>query len=114
MIEIKEKVEQVVYFPKNSNEVLEIYSLELHSELTQKSYTFSVVDSGNSNRYYKFTVDFSDVDDGEYNYSISGRDTGLIRIGEIYQNYSVSVFDDDVEVIQYGLNVRQRYQHKEL
>ena len=114
MIEIKEKVEQVVYFPKNSNEVLEIYSLELHSELTQKSYTFSVVDSGNSNRYYKFTVDFSNVDDGEYNYSISGRDTGLIRIGEIYQNYSVSVFDDDVEVIQYGLNVRQRYQHKEV
>ena len=114
MIEIKEKVEQVVYFPKNSNKLLEIYSLELHSELTQKSYTFSVVDSGNSNRYYKFTVDFSDVDDGEYNYSISGIDTGLIRIGEIYQNYSVSSFDDDVEVIQYGLNVRQRYQHKEV
>ena len=114
MIEIKEKVEQVVYFPKNSNEALEIYSLELHSELTQNSYTFSVVDSGNSNRYYKFTVDFSDVDDGEYNYSISGRDTGLIRIGEIYQNYSVTSFDDDVEVIQYGLNVRQRYQHKEV
>ena len=113
MIEIKEKVEQVVYFPKNSNEVLEIYSLELHSELTQKSYTFSVVDSGNSNRYYKFTVDFSGVEDGEYNYSISGQDTGLIRIGEIHQNYSIS-FDDDVEVIQYGLNVRQRYQHKEL
>ena len=114
MIEIKEKVEQVVYFPKNSNEVLEIYSLELHSELTQKSYTFSVVDSGNSNRYYKFTVDFSDVDDGEYNYSISGIDTGLIRIGEINKEYSVSSFDDDVEVIQYGSNVKPIYQHKEV
>ena len=114
MIEIKEKVEQVIYFPKNSNEVLEIYSLELHSELTQKSYTFSVVDSGNSNRYYKFTVDFSDVDDGEYNYSISGIDTGLIRIGEINKEYSVSSFDDDVEVIQYGSNVKPIYQHKEV
>ena len=114
MIEIKEKVEQVVYFPKNSNEVLEIYSLELHSELTQKSYTFSVVDSGNSNRYYKFTVDFSDVNDGEYNYSISGIDTGLIRIGEINKEYSVSSFDDDVEVIQYGSNVKPIYQHKEV
>ena len=114
MIEIKEKVEQVIYFPKNSNEVLEIYSLELHSELTQKSYTFSVVDSGNSNRYYKFTVDFSDVDDGEYNYSISGIDTGLIRIGEINKEYSVSSFDDDVEVIQYGSNVKPIYQQKEV
>lgn len=116
MIEILNKAEQhYVYFPKNDEQHLEIYELVLHSELSQKNYSFNLTDDGNSSRYYKFNIDFSNVDDGEYNYSISGYDTGLIRIGDIDANHTVNSFDDEIEVIQYNAGgMKQRYQLKEI
>lgn len=102
MIEIQDKnVEQYVLFPKNSSEALSGYTLTLHSELTQMDYTFDVSDAGRSRRYYKFNLLLNEVQDGEYNYSISDLDTGIIRIGVIdiapYMQYDMS---DDI-IIQY-------------
>ena len=119
MIEIKDKafVPQSVYFPKSIDINLESYDLVLTSELMQKSYTFSgLTDESKSKNYFKFSVDFSEVDDAEYNYTISNTCTGLIRIGEIEDQlpdrYNYTPFteeDSDNEIVQYYPNGNFKY-----
>ena len=120
MVEIDDKIPQYVYFPKTQN-TTGIYTLDLHSELSQKDWTFDVTDQANLKDYYKFFVDFSTVDDGEFNYHICAKDssteldTGLIRIG-VVKNYGNKSYDDDVQIIQYDMYATPeiRYQHKSI
>lgn len=118
MIEIDNKVSQVVYFPKTMKSTGP-YTLKIHSELSQKDwYIDNLLDQANLNDYYKFTVDFSNVDDGEFNYEIRKADdvfdTGLIRIG-VVQNYGDG-YNTQVEIIQYDQysDPQIRYQHKSI
>ena len=46
-----------------------IYTLEFHSELTQETKSFDLVDTG-SGGYYIFTLDTSSIAPGEYNYTL--------------------------------------------
>lgn len=117
MVQVNDKYgENIVNFPKNQNLEGDLI-LTLHSELTQKTYTFNVADEGNSKRFYKFIVDFSDVDNGEYDYSINGLETGLIRIGLVSSSTpEVIEYTDEVDIIQYREDRSSQYrlQNKEV
>ena len=117
MIQINEKSsENIVNFPKNQNLTGNLV-LKLHSEITQKTYSFNVVDEGSSKRYYKFTLDFSEVDNGEYDYSINDLETGLIRIGMVESSTPELVeYVDEYNIIQYGEDRSSYYrlQNKEV
>ena len=118
MINIDDKaIIQPIYFPRTVNVNYETYDLTLISEITNKSYSFSgLTDESNSKNYFKFLVDFSQVDDGEYNFSISDVSSGLIRIGQIIdslpEQVSYSPFsgdEGDYQIIQYNPNDEIRY-----
>ena len=101
MIQIQDKnVENQVYFPKSTNIVGDLV-LKLHSELTQKDYTFDVVNESKTSNYYKFNVNFKSVENGEYTYFINDTDSGLIRIGNVDEAVSTSTYIDGIEVVQY-------------
>lgn len=99
-----------INFPKNQSLTGDLV-LTLHSELTQRTFTFNVTDEGNSKRFYKFTLDLSNVDNGEYDYNINNIETGLIRIGAIeLSTPEVVSFSDEVEIIQYGDDRSSQFQ----
>ena len=101
MIQIQDKnAENQVYFPKSTNVVGDLV-LKLHSELTQKDYTFDVVNESKTSNYYKFNVNFKSVENGEYTYFINDTDSGLIRIGNVDEAVSTSTYIDGIEVVQY-------------
>ena len=101
MIQIQDKnVENQVYFPKSTNIEGDLV-LKLHSELTQKDYTFDVVNESKTSNYYKFNVNFKSVENGEYVYFINDTDSGLIRIGNVDEAVSTSTYIDGIEVVQY-------------
>ena len=101
MIQIQDKnVENQVYFPKSTNITGDLV-LKLHSELTQKDYTFDVVNMSKTSNYYKFNVNFKSVENGEYTYFINDTDSGLIRIGNVDEAVSTSTYIDGIEVVQY-------------
>ena len=101
MIQIQDKnVENQVYFPKSTNIEGDLV-LRLHSELTQKDYTFDVVNESKTSNYYKFNVNFKSVENGEYTYFINDTDSGLIRIGNVDEAVSTSTYIDGIEVVQY-------------
>ena len=91
-----------INFPKNQSLTGDLV-LTLHSELTQRTFTFNVTDEGNSKRFYKFTLDLSEVSNGEYDYNINNIETGLIRIGAIeLSTPEVVSYSEEVNIIQYG------------
>ena len=101
MIQIQDKnVENQVYFPKSTNITGDLV-LKLHSELTQKDYTFDVVNESKTSNYYKFNVNFKSVENGEYTYFINDTDSGLIRIGNVDESITTSTYIDGIEVVQY-------------
>ena len=101
MIQIQDKnVENQVYFPKSTNIEGDLV-LKLHSELTQKDYTFDVVNESKTSNYYKFNVNFKSVENGEYTYFINDTDSGLIRIGNVDEAVSTSTYIDGIEVVHY-------------
>lgn len=69
--------------PKNNSNLLSSYTMELKSQATNQSYSFSgLTDASTLTDYYTFSIDFSGVKNGEYEYKI-GEDKGLIQIGKI-------------------------------
>lgn len=87
MIIVEDKsIEKVYYFPKNEDDGNAML-LQLFSELTHLVTTFQVENIANNRLYYGFSLDFSDVADGEYQYSIIDEyneilEKGIIRIGD--------------------------------
>ena len=115
---------QHIYFPKSVNVEYDTYVLTLTSEVTQNTFTFSgLTDESKSKNYFKFLVDFSQLDDGEYSYSISDVATGLLTIGEIADDipsqavYTPFVGDcSDNEIVQYypNGNLKYRFQNNKI
>ena len=69
MINLHQKLENLS-IPRNiRGEIGKIYTLEFHSELTQETKSFDLVDIG-SGGYYIFTLDTSSIAPGEYNYTL--------------------------------------------
>ena len=88
MIAVKEKEPILTYyFPKNTVEDAESYIIRLKSEISHQTFSFTVIDSKKMSGYYSFSISFSEIPDGEYNYEIRKDDhlyaKGLLRIGVI-------------------------------
>lgn len=66
-----------LYVPKNAGDGI---VLTLESEITKQTYSFDIEDLQDMEGYYHILVDFSEIEEGEYRYSL-GTDTGVIRIG---------------------------------
>lgn len=74
------------YFPKHFS--CEPATLELKSELSQKIYTFEVSDEGELDDYFIFSIDFSEIEEGEYIATVRDNDNvplsvSLLRVGAI-------------------------------
>lgn len=89
MLFIDNKTSQIsVKMPKNNSDLLSSYTLELKSQATNQSYSFSgLTDASGYTDYYTFSINFSDVKNGEYEYRI-GKDKGLIQIGKISHTHT--------------------------
>ncbi len=95
MIKIPDKtVLNTVLFPKNTDEIPEIQILTL-----SRGGTDYVISHGNIeylNDYIKMTsADFTSLEDGEYEYSLSSGEKGILRIGIIEKN--TIVYGDNKE-----------------
>lgn len=80
---IDKNTQNLIYFPKNLNNFKEIHLITFTSEITNKSYSFDVRDEDNLFDYYVFTLDLSDLPDGEYKYNIDEDACGLIILGDL-------------------------------
>ena len=119
MIEVDSKtIEQYVYFPASIKSEVNQYSLEIHSELSQVTNTYTgLTDESNSRTYFKFLLDLSQEDDGEKNYTIKDElehvvATGLIRIGAIEDEMPEEVSyvpEEEIKIIQYNPNNKFEY-----
>ena len=119
MIEVDSKaIEQYVYFPASIKSEVNQYSLEIHSELSQVTNTYTgLTDESNSRTYFKFLLDLIQEDDGEKNYTIKDElehvvATGLIRIGAIEDEMPEEVSyvpEEEIEIIQYNPNNKFKY-----
>lgn len=94
-------VENTIKIPKNNYNFLESYTLSLKSQATNKRYSFEVEDISGLTDYYTFQVDFSNVQDGEYEYSVS-TDRGLVQIG--LRTASVSAYTVNKAYKEYKQN----------
>lgn len=101
MIFIDDKTSELsIKFPKNNYKFLTGYTLELVSQATNQVYVFTgLTDASGMTDYYTFNIDFSEVDNGEYEYKI-GCDRGLIQIGNLAQGYT-SYNNADKTFIEY-------------
>ena len=88
-----------VKIPRNTADSAETYTLTLKSQGTNQTYTFSgLTDSGISEDYLTFSVNFNRVKEGEYEYSV-GVEKGLIQIGKI--SHTATAYTDTREYIEY-------------
>jgi len=108
MIIISNKnIENSVYFPQNiytNNN--DIYTVVLNDRGTNNKYTFSGLDDKHLVQFsfYTFFINFSNVPEGEYEYSIidSNNDivaTGIIRLNEL-ENENI-IYNDNRTYIAY-------------
>jgi hypothetical protein len=75
MIIVSDKnIQNSIYFPKNIyNESSDIYKLVLENRGTNEKYEFDVEDTLEATYgFYTFNTDFSNLPNGEYEYTISG------------------------------------------
>lgn len=95
MIIVSDKnIENSVYFPQNIyTDNTDIYKLVLNDRGTNKQYEFENLDDKHLVQYdfYSFLLDFSNLPEGEYEYTIfdSNNDVvskGLIRLNELIQD----------------------------
>lgn len=88
MIFIESNKKHKVLFPKNEKTCKVDYTLLIKSELTNQFWSYEVSDSDYLSNYYSFSVDFSNLKDGEYVYMIDNVASGLLRIGEIKYDHT--------------------------
>lgn len=67
-----------------------------YSELTNKEYSFDgLTDGDDLADYYVFTLNLSDIPDGEYKYTIDDDACGLIILGDLQIKANNVVYDDN-------------------
>lgn len=81
------------YFPKVRENTIAFHTLTLYDDFGGMVREIDVTDTKNLKDYYYFLIDFTDVPDGEYVYTIDGVEKGLIIIGNLTPNkrqYSIT------------------------
>lgn len=85
------KVRTYVYFDKNTRENGKSYKLSIVNRTTNDEYTFENLENISTMAdYYDFRISFSEVSDGEYEYTLTYNednkekivDKGLLVVGE--------------------------------
>lgn len=96
---IKEKTaENIVFFPKNTQNFKQFHTILLHSELTNKDYKLEqLTDKDSLIDYYKFVCNFLEIPNGEYIYTIDDNAAcGLIILGEVNSTINnIEYVDED-------------------
>lgn len=92
MIIIKNKeVINSVNFPRSTSNSASIYNLVLTNIAQVKDYSFTgLTNTSNTNLFYQFTIDLSELPNGEYKYAINDKYIGLLRIGDYKPIYKES------------------------
>ncbi len=82
---------QTIYLPKNFSYWSNYYDLEVYSLVSNFRYLYSgLVDEGIYNNWYCFTLDFSELPLGEYQYKLRPKNTGLL--GDFNLDFSLDFF----------------------
>lgn len=82
---------QTIYIPKNFTYLANSYDLEVYSLVSNYRYLYSgLVDEGFYNNWYCFTLDFSKLPLGEYQYKLRPKDSGLL--GDFNLDFSLDFF----------------------
>lgn len=99
---------QTIYLPKNFSAYEELFDLEVYSLVSNYRYLYSgIVDEGFYNNWYCFTLDFSNLPLGEYQYKLRPKDTGLL--GDFNLDFSLDFFvqgyggNGKKELLSYGV-----------
>lgn len=111
MIRIEQDYDQTLYIPKPAK-TQELAYLVIHSELTQKDYTFEMgdVEEGDyevDKNFYKVVIDASSIPEGEYNYTLTDEageeaGTGLLVIGDPETiSKTIIQYGSEIEYTQY-------------
>lgn len=90
MIIIEDKsITNRIKIPVNQDKIGFLYTFKLRNTLTNKTYSFVLEDQSNEDTLnYSFDVDFNELADGEYEYSLiettnESVAAGVLRIGKI-------------------------------
>lgn len=93
------KGELPFYFPKVRENTVALHTLTLYNDFGDPIREIDVIDTKTLKDYYYFLIDFSDVPDGEYVYTIDAIERGLIIIGDLTPNKKQ--YSNTKETIQY-------------
>lgn len=116
MIRIEQDYGQTLYIPKPAK-TQELAYLVIHSELTQKDYTFEMgdVEEGDyevDKNFYKVVIDASSIPEGEYNYTLTDEageeaGTGLLVIGDPETiSKTIIQYGSEIEYTQYYPSIK--------
>lgn len=95
--------ENIVYFPKNQQSLIEKHIILLKSELTNEEYKLdNLTDLDDLYDYYVFNCNFSNIPDGEYKYIIDDNDAcGLLILGKVESKINEVIYTEDQKYIVY-------------
>lgn len=99
---------QTIYLPKNFSIYEYLFDLEVYSLVSNFRYLYSgIMDEGMYNNWYCFTLDFSDLPNGEYQYKLRPKANLL---GDFNFDFSLDFFvqgnnesDKKKELLSYGV-----------
>lgn len=103
MIQIKDKYqESTIKIPKNADYSGE-FVFRVYSPVSQTIDDYDVEDNGTSRNFYVFSIDFSNLPDGEFNWTlIQDEDTvatGILQVGD---------GEETVQIVQYGAEIEYK------
>ena len=85
---VDKNVPQTVYLPKNFSDFGDFFDLEVYSLVSNFVYEFKNLRNQEFyNNWYCFTIDFSELPDGEYQYKLRPKDMG--RLGDFNNDFSL-------------------------
>ncbi len=77
------KFKVFTYFDRNTDEIVDNYSLELNNRTTNETYNFENLENLSTMKsYYDFRIPFSGVTDGEYEYVLTYVDNNQTKIAD--------------------------------
>lgn len=95
-----DKEQKLIMIPKHVNIAGEL-NLTLRHNLTNTEYVFNdLPNNDTSSLFWTFTIDFSNLPTGEYNYYLNGVETGLLQISQ--STTSPISYTTEKTIIQYG------------
>lgn len=100
---IKQRLSKTeVILPKNTPQFTQNHTFSMYSEMTNDEYSLECVDEGGLSDFFVFTMDLTNIPDGEYRYRIDEDACGLIILGELAYNNTSYTDENNNKFIVYG------------